>query len=254
MIRKTVWKILDPDVVSLLEPAPLTPLGPYLRTRKLIKTGHPLWELSPETLKEKRLQSPWYFNLYESIFASVPAYIAGFFASFFPTIEKEHLYENFGTIFNTLYPILPPILLLALAYTAGWSSLRWKDFSMQKAKIARKAYLYLDGAYGLLPQSLIACFNTLFWASIFRESLSGLMVPVIIGNLLSWTLFLLTNWHTVRVKLFSINGYGKKSSGPRVKYIVSMAAFAIVIAGFMVVALCIFSFVVASLIDSSLSF
>jgi len=219
------WKVLDSQTFGLIEPAPFTLIGPYLKTRKLIRSAFPLWTLNANQIKQKNLLNPLAFNVFESICASAPVSILlWFIENIIPDSSTEDQFVKIlEELFSWMSPVIVPLSFLVLAYTAGWSALRKEDYSKAKSKISKNAYLYLDGAYGLLPQA-ITSFLYVILIELLNRGYSGEFLLVINLLILFCSFWLLqTSWCTIRSKLFAANGYNKQRHGLCLKYVFFMS-------------------------------
>lgn len=225
--------------------------GSFWKTKRAVAAGKPLYIYTPEQLAAEELMNPWAFNLAESVFASLPALTVVKILSFFypaPSPEPSILPKNatfwqsvfakapsyYPQILGWFVPFLVPITLLALSRLFARASLKKSDTTTEKRERARVAYLYLDGACGLLPQLLLA-----FGANVGLTCLINgvptpepiaivLLLMVVVGSW--WGLFI--SGRTVPRKLFAINGYSDKiphfwrraeaDSGPWSKYTVAL--------------------------------
>ena len=65
--------------------------------------------------------------------------------------------ENIRGVLNSLWA---PISLFLISTVAAYASFIKDDYSPEKAKQAKRAYLYFDGAHGLFPEMTIATIAT----------------------------------------------------------------------------------------------
>lgn len=145
-----------------------------------------------------------------------------------PDPSEDKLLRIFDGLFTFVLPFIVPLCLLVLAYTAGWSALRKEDYSKAKSKTSKNAYLYLDGAYGLLPQG-ITSFSSVTLIELVERGYNGDFLLVI--NLLYFVCsfwLLQTSWCTIRSKLFAANGYNKQRHGPCLKYVFAMLFWGVI--------------------------
>jgi hypothetical protein len=228
-MSKRDWKSIDSEVLGLLEPAPLSRLGRYFTTRKHIRAGYPLWTLTTKQITEKNFLGPWVFNIYETILASMPVSLLAWVLNLImpASSSKDEFQRVLEALFEVVSPIIFPLSLLVLAHTAGWAALRKEDYSREKSKISRKAYLYLDGAYGLIPQLTSVFSYAVFTEAAVRgqDSNELLVIPIFLILFCSLWVFH-TVWCTVGGKLFAANGYNKQHHGPCLKYVLVMAFWA----------------------------
>lgn len=71
-------------------------------------------------------------------------------------VKSEGLTGQVNAVFSWLWPIAIPFILFFVARMIAWGSLKGIDSTPEHRKRAARAYLYLDGAYGLYPQALLS--------------------------------------------------------------------------------------------------
>jgi hypothetical protein len=195
----------------------------YLATHRAIRRGEQLHDLTSRELAAAGFLGPWKFNLYETAVAAVPAQaFATAWSLLAPSAlpskaagEPDAQFVKLMTrVLSWLLTTSPALVLLLLAYAAGRASLRKADVTRERSRRATRAFLYLDGAYGLVPQMCMALALT---AILRLRELDGL-VPVLYA--LSFVAILvhgtLEESYEARIKiptlLFAIHGY--RSSYP----------------------------------------
>ena len=200
----------------------------FLRTREAIYCGEKLFEMRAEDLAKREFMGPLAFNLYETTIAALPA--AGL-AWIFQTIrhtESETMFPKLAdgywqNVFSEMNKFAPtiehiskafivPVLLLVVAVTASWASLHAADSTKETRKRCRDAFLYYDGAYGLLPQMLTSMGLVLFahmdWivGKITEDdAFLGLVLSFPLTAAGIWQLYILLV--EIPRNLFDLNGY-----------------------------------------------
>lgn len=144
----------------------------FLETKKAVKRGERLFEFTKPELRARNYMGPWEFNLTESVFAALPALAALKVLDFLYPPHRVN-YPNIATelsaeIMGWLAPILVPLSLLFIAKGAAFSSLLREDRSIENKRRATFAYLYYDGAHGLLAQAIFVLGLTIVYALIDR--------------------------------------------------------------------------------------
>ena len=195
-------------------------------TKKAVRAGEPLQDLSLQQLKEKGYQGPWLFNLTECLLAWIPAAALLGIVDFLwpremapapPFLSEEDLrfFEVAAPIFYSvdswLRTSIIPITTMVIAYIAAWGSLRRADSSKSGRTRATRAYLYIEGAYGFAADTLFAVSMGASQAAAYRDvpgSVSTLLavatnVAFLMGLLLGLRVFGML----VPSKLFVANGY-----------------------------------------------
>lgn len=151
---------------SFLKTLPFTgsllDLSSFVRTRREIHQGEALWDFSHNEIKQNGLMGPWKLNVYESMIAGLLSFIIiqvlgivkpdFFYAPWWMGGWANDPIEKKASLFYSSLAI--PFTFLVLSYAAGEGSLRECDSNKENRRRARRVYLYLDGAYGLLPQTI----------------------------------------------------------------------------------------------------
>jgi hypothetical protein len=201
----------------------------FWRTRERVLTDLSLIDRTPEELRAAGLMTPWKFNLYQSAIAAAPALIVKAVLDFWvPAHKPEGVDAQVSSVFGWLWPIAIPFIFLILVRMIAWGSIKKMDDSPTKRKRAASAYLYLDGAYSLFPQTLIAVgfalssvgsdqtpLQTIFrQAPVLNSDASGLSLTCYgIGTIV---LFVAVFWEgilkrfVIGRKLFVFNGYARR--------------------------------------------
>lgn len=206
---------------GLLDPWRL--LGKFRRTRRAIRNGEELYNYSAERFGTLGYMGPWSFNIFESAIVSIPIIILIELQDFFSIEEipiKPGTYNEYVLFFTEktaqiLYALAVPFLFTFFVHSLAWASLKRNDQSSENRLRARKAYLYFDGAYGLIAQALLV-----LWVLVGKKTNVLEIQEPVIDNL--WIAFLFVTWALILYnyyilgeiadKLFSTNGYpGEKA-------------------------------------------
>lgn len=238
----------------------LTLFNEYRKTRSALKNGVEIYLLSGSERIEAGYLGPWKFNLTEvAIAGGISLAVIQFFSSLalhvsIPKLETVN--TPYEAILNTTWswfePFFIPLFITAFVYMTAWSSLKKGDISHEKKAMARKAYLYFDGAYGLLPQTLLPIFSALgtsaFIQEISKESplnSAALTIQLFVIIFMIWQLVI--SGHIIPNRLFIVNGYSNRTrrfwqkklptDPPWGKYILSNTFLAPIIAVCVIIAL-----------------
>jgi hypothetical protein len=206
----------------------LTKLRKYWATRKCIIQGENLFDLPSGVLAKRNLMGPLTFNAYESTLSGASASFLGWFITLLFPIEPKApvLPENVSEfarawvleagkvapeVMKTASPFLPPLLLLFGAWVAGWACLKGRDSNKHNRRRCRNAYLYYDGAWGLLPEGALAIAVALGVAASLHgwdsaRLIAAVAVPAAIG--VGYSFYL--GRHKFPRLLFALNGYDQK--------------------------------------------
>jgi hypothetical protein len=145
----------------------------FQETRAAILAGEDLFDCSKTSLAARGLMGPLTFNLYETALAAMPGLalqsIVGFLVpDFVVPDDAAPLSSSFDAaaadVTRLLIPFLVPTCALLLAWVAAWASLNRGDRTRSNLRRARDAYLYYDGAHGLVPEMLTSFWYTAFGA------------------------------------------------------------------------------------------
>lgn len=180
-------------------------LSKYLRTRRSIIKGEPLWNMQSRELKEKDIMAPLPFNIFQYVLSIFPTIIViTIFMYFKKSIPIKILFENLKPNLTVHLTIVLTILISAFAATYG--SLRFSDYNKKnkKAKV-RYAFLYLNGAWNLYVHMLLIPIALLFnYFTRIESPVSWIFLSI--GFILLWYQAYLVLFE-VPSKLFEINGY-----------------------------------------------
>lgn len=207
----------------------------FLRTRRAILDGEPLYDQPELDRREKHYLGPWRFNLTETFLAGLPGLLLSWFVSLpspftypsvpdlfaDPNLSSEHVLlaqRIFRDWVRGLAPFFPAVVLTISAYTSGSLSLWMDDSSPERRRRARVAYLYLDGAHGLWRQMFAGFVSAMGWATG-----GSLGLAVGIASLTSLGLLVHESHSIVPRELFYAHGYGvaggRWANGPWKKYL-----------------------------------
>lgn len=170
----------------------------FRRTRQYIKQGKKLFDLPADELSKINAMGPWTFNIYQTMLAAIPAQIVATVLNFFFPYEpplrqitkslspyQKEFIRDFDklapSVHNYFRPLIVPTILLAVSSIAGWACLKKEDSTKQSRKRCRNAYLYYDGAYGLMPQTIISLAITMLAMSNERNVDAGVVYFLLIG-------------------------------------------------------------------------
>jgi len=152
-------------------------LKSFFRTRRLIIRGKYLFDHTRNEIKQNELMGPLTFNIYSStIAATVALIVTKLFSFFFPhdppsspvlgnSVRSEYV-KIMPHVEGFLRPFLIPVVFLFVAYVISWGTIRKSEPKISSISYestpnsspsrirGRNAFLYFDGAYGLVPQAL----------------------------------------------------------------------------------------------------
>lgn len=239
MSHQTESPVLEPAsraaAAEPLEPNPIvnaiteafSPIGKYFHTRRLLQAGRPLYQYTPAELKAADAMGPWTFNLTESVLVSLPTVLLmKVITLLWPIGPLEYpgmvqlagvsRTSELGKRMNDYVvsmdagsqPFMVPLFLMLLASLCARGSLHRKDYTPERAARARWAYLYIDGARGLVPQFVFGLAAALMAWCQLRGTLT-LPVAIAVGLPLLYSiihLFYISVYLQPRL-LFGINGY-----------------------------------------------
>lgn len=114
---------------------------------------------------------PWEFNLHEIFLAGMPAATIVIvcnllFSVDFSKIPSNEFYWQFEMLYKVealLNPFLIPISTSITGYSFAWFSLNKINRSKEKIAKSFHQYLYMDGAHGLIYQSIMSIFVVFFY-------------------------------------------------------------------------------------------
>jgi platelet-activating factor acetylhydrolase isoform II len=207
------------------------PFPRYLRTRRAILNGDRLFDCSAEELNVRNLMGPLTANVYKSALAALPAIVVAWFISWREQIEFNRIglmpmsssswsallvqSQVVRAIQHVATAFLVPAVPLAVAVVVGWACMHSSDASHERRQRCRRAFLYFDASYGVLPQMFFSVVLILYanhdWVSdqIGEDTyyafnfLMGL--PLVVAGL--WPGYVL--WFQVPRMLFDMNDYGE---------------------------------------------
>lgn len=174
-------------------------LRSFFRTRKQIKSGADLFDKSADELKSKGLMGPLTFNIYASSLAGTVALVVTKVASFvwpaeasspsdrtLSAVSKQYL-SLLPSAESYLKPFVVPIGFLLIAYLISWGTVRRQttssissevvDWTGRSRRRGRNAFLYFDGAFGFIPQAILAVAFTVLKLEFLMHPWMGLTSP-----------------------------------------------------------------------------
>lgn len=204
----------------------------YLRSRRAILNGEKLFDLSREELRTRDLMAPLKLNVYKMALAALPATAIVWLIS---CVEQSELKASIGlarmapdfwsamlvqwqvmrTIQQVAVALLFPAAFLLFGLVVSWACLYRLDSTRETRRRCRRAFLYFDAAYGLLPQMLFTTALILYvnwdWVNeqIWEEgsySVSNFLMglPLAVAGFWPGYVFLFQ----IPRLLFDVNGYG----------------------------------------------
>lgn len=197
----------------------------FWRTRAAIIGGKPLYDWSPDQIKEAGYFGPWTFNAVETAFVGgIASVVVNFFRALLRTTETPaeptfltptdpalaSLLERTNQWFE---PFFIPILTTSVVFLAAWGSLRFRDSNPNSRSRARRAYLYLDATYGLFSQLFLALALSIVsvlddaTSSRFLSAAPAVAIAGIISILVAFVYQYYINMRKIPKTLFVLNGY-----------------------------------------------
>jgi hypothetical protein len=173
---------------------------------------------------------PLTFNVYETALATVPGNAVAFALGFLkpyeqPPLEVDSNLNAFtqawmAEIFRiapgvqkAFAPFLPPLILLLVAWISARACLKSRDSTPATRVRCRNAHLYYDGAFGLLPQTMVATAVSLVIVGQlpgWRDSQTIFFVTAGLLGVVSLPILIYLAYHKFPKLLFSLNGYSEK--------------------------------------------
>jgi len=163
-------------------------LRQYFNTRSSVLEGASLQDYSPTDLRAANFMGPLTFNVYETALAALPTQAVVAIIWFFSAAPVDAP-QLFGDLPDSVFsrslrvllpnflrlvtPLVVPSTALALAWVASLLSLYRSDWTRAKLRRARDAFLYYDGAHGLIPELSMAVLFTV--APLLSEGLLQLL-------------------------------------------------------------------------------
>ena len=133
----------------------------YLKTRKAIKKGDPLYKYTREQIELNQLLKPWTYNFTKAFLSIMPTiFILGVMDFFIFSGAKNSIIKDefllFSMQLNLKYnaTYIYPFIITLLANTASFSITKDRSDKLERQKNTY-LYLYLDGTYGLFPQATL---------------------------------------------------------------------------------------------------
>jgi len=198
----------------------------FKNTRTKIVSGAPLFDWPEEERAKAGVMGPFLFNFYQSVFSALPAIVIAKTLEFLYPLQTPGNLTEFGKklvgvegrLFTVTQAFVAPSLLMIIALLAAKGAIKPKDSTPVLKQRCRNACLYYNGAFGLIPQGMIALALVLIIGLAQRgiESIgiySSLGVLVLAGMI--WQLRI--SQSVIPKKLFALCGYPIKR--PRWKYV-----------------------------------
>jgi hypothetical protein len=205
----------------------------FIRTKKAVCEGQPLFDLSAVELRTANYQSAWRFNLTESTLAAAPVVAVAAVVDFLfgkPKITTSASEQALEDVLTLLLPLSAPLFVFILGALAAWASFHAGDLTKPRFWRAFRAFLYFDGAYGFFPQFL-AVAGLVLAAKSFIETDEALGDRYAVAGVAGIVMFLIgVVWEgrllirKIPSKLFEANGYSGevksifKRTKPNVRY------------------------------------
>lgn len=216
--RQSTLVTLEANPVVRMVTQAIEPFRKYSATRRAIRRGESLYDSSPEDLARSGYMGPWSFNLAETAFAAIPTTMFITVLTFFWPHKSEvpdgtpelarRAAELQPAIGTWLQPLLVPLALMLIASLAAWGSLFRIDSTPDRRRRAKYAYLYYDGAYGIVPQFCFGLGITLF-AWLEEREWWPLPIALAVGALIvyAWGHLIYITCVLEPKKLFALHGY-----------------------------------------------
>ncbi|MCF7838330.1 MAG: hypothetical protein K9N49_06840 [Candidatus Marinimicrobia bacterium] len=161
---------IEPHPIKTLLGKVLNPIR-FFRTKRAIMQGDPVYEY-PKDIILKQYMGPWTFNLYETALATMPAIIVLWlldntisWSSNNPLLHGirtkiaddpiwGYVIASIASILGRIRYLQFPLALALASRIVAFCSLLGTGPNKEQRQRSRSMYLYLDGAYGLIAQSL----------------------------------------------------------------------------------------------------
>jgi hypothetical protein len=232
----------------------LSKLKSFFKTRRQITNGTYLFDFTANEIKQSDLMGPLTFNIYSSTIAATIALVVAKVFSFFFAQDQPNIVSDPTSVMGQfsklrvsvegyVRPFYVPVTFLFLAYLISWGTIRGTEprfasissdslnKSLPSRTRGRNAFLYFDGAYGLIPQALLSLALTVIKSIPSQNylttndsntgfNLSPLIwvgvVPVIMcGGALIYQIYL--TYYKYPTLLFKAHGYYDQNSTTRIK-------------------------------------
>src|SRR5215831_17634911 len=133
----------------------------FWKTLNAVSRQEPLYDYDKRRLEDAGYQGPWHFNLTQSVISGLPGLMIPVILHWAKLSTAEQTPTDTAT--EALQSFALPFSLMLTAYAVGRASL-WKADSTKAARErAARIFLYLDGAYGLVPQLLASTALSVFF-------------------------------------------------------------------------------------------
>jgi hypothetical protein len=172
---------------------------------------------------------PWQFNIYQSVVSSAPAItLSAIIGVGFTAPTDSDLFASAVAllppagrgialkIWSYLTPLWPPFSLAVASFCSAKGSLDPKDATMGSIARARRAFLYFDGAFGFIPQTILSLATLipllLVWLSTTERptvvvGLTGVGILLAIGSWVAFARQYILSTRRIPAMLFMMNGY-----------------------------------------------
>jgi hypothetical protein len=132
----------------------------FWKTRAAVLAEEPLFDYDKNRLERSGYLGAWHFNLLQSSISGIPGFLIPIFARWLHLAGSDESADD--SISEAIQSFAIPFVLMLTAYLVGRASL-WKVDSTKAARQrAARIFLYLDGAYGFLPQLAASAAFALF--------------------------------------------------------------------------------------------
>jgi hypothetical protein len=188
----------------------------FVRTKRAVSAGQPLFDLSSAELSAGNYQNAWRFNLTESALAAAPIVAVATVVDFLFDAREATLTafgRAFEDVLSLLLPLSTPVFTFTFAVLASWSSFHRGEISKPRFWRAFRAFLYFDGTYGFFPKLLLVAGLLVGGKVLARRDDGFTETNVMLGLLAILMLTVGTLWEdnllarTIPSKLFEANGY-----------------------------------------------
>ncbi len=195
----------------------------FCDTRRLVLQGERLFDWTPEQRAQRRIMGPWAFNIYETALASIPTLLLLKVCNFlWPIPSAGEFDELFESVIAFFSPLILPVMTLLFSWIACRACLRTEDSTPANRRRAQFAYLYYDGAHGLIAQTLAVLGYSLMYSFLHpRPDLverMGMMIFLLLAAVTVIAVYydtLFLTLHRVPNLLFDLNSYERIYFIPR---------------------------------------
>lgn len=200
----------------------------YWKTKKAVLTGIPIYNWDTSEREQHGYLEPWTFNIQEGVFASLPSiFIVKILDFLFKHLKNDPqdlssldirtkiFTETLQSTNQFFSSFSAPLIITLLVFIVGWSSLKRSDSNSESRARARRAYLYLDGSYGLIFQLILSLeISLITWGFNHEKFINRLPGNIYIIFVVFYVISILgqiiQTYHIIPQKLFKINGYSSR--------------------------------------------